>query len=950
MSSSSSTPSPLHRAAQEIKRRVDCADLADRLGLDRPGGKGSFKNPSDPQHSAALACYQKGGVYQWQDHRNDVGGDAIDLLLLVRGGEWPEAVRELCRMYSIPIDEPQRGAQPRRELSKEEWIAERCLQNGRQEPHRGKLLSYLLGRGLSERAVMHAINRHTLGFNDWSSPTVPAGEVSHGGDAAAFVVRHHETEAVVAVDMRYLDAATNGGVKTQTQGDKASFPWCSDWRRFRSAKTVYLCESAINALSVDTCELGHVAAVATRGTAVGSIDWRMFIGKRVVLAFDNDKPLEPPNKRAGLRPGLVAAWEAHAALLALDVPALLVDYSDWVDDEEAPINDLNDYLQEHGTDKLKQALRQLEPWLIPGLPGKETPGKPRLYLPFHDVQTYWRYRVKDDFTSWVSKFQDDEETGKQKLTFENVCGFRVAGISRITIASPTATMTGDQDMAPTEAYALSVQVPRKPDRLLRRVVSDEQLHNVEQWKKLGPVFSAPSFGRLLNILERSADIGARKAVNFVGLAWRDGVPIVNEGPDCYFTDAAQQCPYSALTFPSGPRSDAAEVVGLWQATFKGNGAMLMLLWSLGAHLKAYLGFWPHFILQAEKGVGKTTLEKRLERAVGMTIFSGQTLQTEFRILTSISHTSHPVGWEEISARKQELINKAVTALQECYQYAHTRRGAQLLDFLLCAPVLLVGEDVPVKSITGKTVRNRLVKADRGTLIPEDAPRFPVREWLHYLAATPKARVQELHRECVDAMAAQCRADRDGAGADRMLSNWGAMRAAWMLLADFAGIAVEQGDMLRDLTAEMNAHIKESVSDRQPWVWIVETLLSEIARGSFRYPYVFDETEEGEAFLGVRTSHVMDHIAREHTLREFWDSLPVKSDRVFKAALRQADVLALDDVERTVDQKIDGKNMKRRVAHMVGMSLPALEKYGLYAVRPEREAAPAFGAGEPGRDD
>ncbi|WP_457394184.1 hypothetical protein [Roseateles sp. P5_E1] len=37
----------------------------------------------------------------------------------------------------------------------------------------------------------------------------------------------------------------------------------------------------------------------------------------------------------------------------------------------------------------------------------------------------------------------------------------------------------------------------------------------------------------------------------------------------------------------------------------------------------------------------------------------------------------------------------------------TRRGAELKDFLLCAPVMLAGEDVPVQTLQGKVVRNQL---------------------------------------------------------------------------------------------------------------------------------------------------------------------------------------------------------------------------------------------------
>jgi hypothetical protein len=41
---------------------------------------------------------------------------------------------------------------------------------------------------------------------------------------------------------------------------------------------------------------------------------------------------------------------------------------------------------------------------------------------------------------------------------------------------------------------------------------------------------------MINILERTADLGARHAANFVGLAYREGQLVVNEGADCYFTE------------------------------------------------------------------------------------------------------------------------------------------------------------------------------------------------------------------------------------------------------------------------------------------------------------------------------------------------------------------------------------------------------------------------------
>ena len=88
---------------------------------------------------------------------------------------------------------------------------------------------------------------------------------------------------------------------------------------------------------------------------------------------------------------------------------------------------------------------------------------------------------------------------------------------------------------------------------------------------------------------------------------------------------------------------------------------------------------------------------------------------------------------------------------------------------------------------------------------------------------------------------------------------------------------------------MNGHVAETSADREPWVWIMETVLSEIDGGNYKHPYTFD-TVDGEFCLLLRTGHVMDHLAHTSALRDKWNGLPVKSDRVFKAQLKHAGVV------------------------------------------------------------
>lgn len=66
---------------------------------------------------------------------------------------------------------------------------------------------------------------------------------------------------------------------------------------------------------------------------------------------------------------------------------------------------------------------------------------------------------------------------------------------------------------------------------------------------------------------------------------------------------------------------------------------------------------------------------------------------------------------------------------------------------------------------------------------------------------------------------------------------------------------------------------------------------------------------------------MDHIAHTSALRDKWNALPVKSDRVFKAQLKHAGVVGEKEVERRI--------FTRRVPYLTSISLERLEAFGLH---------------------
>ncbi|EEG08193.1 toprim domain-containing protein [Pseudogulbenkiania ferrooxidans] len=908
-----------------LKSEIDLHDLADRLGMERQGRDGNYFSPSRKEKHPSLSIYvnhEKHGT-GWKDHTADIGGTSIDLVMYAgRANDPMDAANLLADWYTIPRPSREKSAVPERK-STVEYIAERCLKDT--EP----AVAYLTGRGIAEQVVHDAIRRRAIGWNTWTSTKVAEGEPGYGGPAVAFIVRSLAGAKVVAVDLRYADPALNGDVKTQCQGEKVGFFWTSDLARLKRAHTVYVVESPINALSIETALQNYpgVAVVAIRGVANTNLDWSWARGKKVIVALDHTDKL---NEKTRTRPGMEAAWKVADALTASDIANRLVDMLDWEEGE-----DINDVLKDHGAEELRIRLKKLDQWLIPGQPSVDADrrhqlnGRQRVFLQGHDLSVYWRYQVLDDFTRHVDEFKDSkDDDGKvsRSEVYGDLCSFRVAGLSRLRIQSHLSTINGMPDNQPETVFGISCQLARNGPHLQREVVTGDKLYNLEWWKaKFGHIWNPAKFARMVNILERSADLAARDVVNFVGLAWRGEELAALEGNDCFFVEPQKQCLYNNMSFPRGSTQNARAVINAYQATFKENAAAIGLVWGLGAHLKNVLGFYPHFQMQAEKGSGKSKLLESMQATLAFQVLSGQMLKTDHRRRASVSYTTHPVGWDEFSKLPKSILSDIDGLLQSTYRFEFTRVGATLTPYLMCAPVLLAGEEVDVESLQSKICRTTLAIAKQGAIIPHELPQFPVWEWLQFLAGIDAARIRDTHKRYVAFCQQRGRAGEGDATAKRMMENYAAIMTAWALLTEFAGIDIGQGDFIEDIIAEMNAHIADTDGTRLPWVWIMEILLSELAAQRFEHPYCWDTlVVDGreEECLFVLPSHVMDHISTAPHLRAKFDHLPVKTGRIFKRQLLQSGVVVDEDVEKTVG--------RRRQAHMVAISVSKLAQLGLHA--------------------
>lgn len=914
----------------------DLHDLAQKLALiQMKGAKGPdrlYHSPHRPDTNPSLSIFHSKGRAGFKDQATgDTGGDAIALHQYVRGMEFGETVRELAEMYHIPAFVPpqQAGGYTPREKTLAENIAERCLNGDKQ-----KATAYLASRGITEKVIKRAINAKVVGWNDYHKKGVEIGTVGYGGEGVAFIVRdRHDQLLVRAVDTRYQNPDHNGGVKTNSQGEKDGSPFVVDWRRFATAQTVVICESAINVLSVLSCEIPWWDAIATRGTGtIDSLPTDIFMGKFVVIGMDYDKPKPDQttdgkkSPDAGKRPGPDAAIKLYYKLTAAGIPCILLNQLEWELDW-----DLNDILQKEGLQALKARLQDWETCPIPGFVGgdKKYPGKSRIHLPADDYARYWRYQVGQDITKYISETKEDEEGNRKPIEIADIAGFRVTDVARVTIQPWEDTVHGSKNGSGETLFAVQAQTPQYGMMLQRTIFDGSQFADPAAWSKLGYIYKKPEFMRLTAILSRTMDSSAKLAVNYVGLCYKNRKLVINEGKDCYFKDALKQCPsYGHLVFNNGTINQAREVVKAFQHTFKQNAGLIPLVWALGAHLKVFFGFYPHLQMEAEKGSGKSTYLRQWAKALQTQVFSTQMLDTAFRIQQVVAYSGQPVAWEEISTLKPESAQAANQMLQQVYNYSYSVRGGTT-PMLYSTPVLLTGEEVDMSSLIGKLTRTTLTYNKQGPAISDGLPAFPMRQWLEWLARlNPSAVNQHLEAQTKRCLV-DSRSKENDPNAQRIVKNYACIRLAWHYLCEFLSIDIGTGYFEHDLLMEMNAFLAETEGARKPWVWIMEITFSEIDNNRYRAPVAYDVIDSKSVIL-LRATHIMDHIHHSTHLKPRWDALPIKTAKVFVKQLLADGVLITNEngqpktVERTVNHN--------RYSNMLAFDLGKLAKFGLTITR------------------
>ncbi len=957
-------------------KQIPIVDIAENLlrlnkglGTAKNGKDILFHGPHGNENTPSLSLSPSKNIFH--DFSTGESGDQINLVAYVNRVDVGEAVRIIATHYNIQAE---KKSFQKQEKTLVDYIAQKALQNARNEAISQPFLDYLTQkRKIDLGVIKHGIQKAVLGFSDYTAPAKSPGQAGYGGNSLVFIVKNqHKT---IAVDMRYLIPKDNGGIKTQCQGDKQGLYWTIDPYKLRSAKVVYVVESVINALSIESCHLPYAAAIATLGTTnIDYINWQQFAGKQIIIAFDKDRP-----GNQGKFPGQEAGWKLYELLSNQGLISLLLDQDKWhhkgivddhidayikenekrrieytklLEDEEAKAQyrskirniltnygvDINDILLWHGKKSLKTALENRQRGLIQGVYYKKGVLAQRLHLPFIDYKAYKKYRVHPEHTIFQKEVKSkDKDTGDEitDIVDMDVCGFRIAGMKKVKVVSYSSASTGMPDNMTTDIYAAQVQSRTSPTELIEKVLATG-IHDLKAWEKnFGAVLNANFFKRALTILESTAQANTIRVANIVGLAWLDGKLVANDKNSTFFVDANKQCgAYGNLVFNAGNRQDCAKILEKYKDLYNNNSALIMLTWTLCSHFKLFTGFYPHLMIGADKGSGKSTIIEMIGKTCPLKKFAINEMNP-YRLRVISSGSSFPVALDEFSNASPAKRIEVVSHMQNTYTKNETVAGADALQYLTFSPALIGSEDIGgLDNVLSKTVKVTFPMKARGRLFDAAAvPQWPLKEWMEYLAHISRDQFKQAYKEA--AQFCQSKSSTSDATSERMLKNYTLLLLAWRYVADFAGIMREAWGVEESIIREMNGHIASTDADREPWVKVIEKLLTDIDAGKYPHKHTIDEFAEGEndhkhqCFV-IKLSEVMDYFNNTPDLREFRQSLPITSKNALKIQLHNKEMLLRkgNGEPRIVHPYIGEGDGRKRVHNFVAMPAYKLLNYGL----------------------
>jgi len=324
-----------------IRDRVDLRSIATALMGPQVKQSGRYLLWRCPFHNDHYPSFQVDPVKQrWKCWPCGIGGDAVDLVMRLKGWTFSEAFRWLANEAGVPVVEPTRpdsGRKPTHAAARIPTPAPaRASQSDRSsslhladalklvataaeriwKPAGATALAYLHGRGLTDETI----RRHCLGWTPYAM--IPKRDGVGFFKALGIVIPWLAGDRLRMVNIRQPAGRTPKYARAFSDRP-AIYPSPA---AVLQGKWLVITEGEFDALLLGQC-LGDLAAVVTIGAASNQIDsptlGAILQAPRWFIATDADAAGERAAKR----------WPAHAVRVRPPSP-----YNDWTDAHQAGVD------------------------------------------------------------------------------------------------------------------------------------------------------------------------------------------------------------------------------------------------------------------------------------------------------------------------------------------------------------------------------------------------------------------------------------------------------------------------------------------------------------------------------------------------------------------------------------------------------------------------------------
>lgn len=845
--------------AEQLRETVDLHDLAHRLNIQRHPG-GNYHAPWRPDRKASLSVFNENR--KWRDHGSNSGGSCIDLVMQIQGLNASEAMRYLHELYGFPMESTPKTAAPPKAESKAEYIWRTAKKNAG-IVQAAKYLTDV--RKLPAEQVAKWQDK-VFGFSNW---TPKDGNPDAHGPATIFPVVNQDG-VVSAVNMRYL--ADGHDPKMRTIGEPSGCFFLPDLSIKRSS-VIWLVESPIDALTLVAAGCPAMAFLSASMAKAFPLSW-LNDKQRLMILADGDEA------------GKGAAETLYHRAISAGITAQIVD---WSGDHKDP----NAALQAGTT------LETIQSWAKNVKTDLFPVGGP--WIPEGEFGRMRSFICNLDTTEFRT-----ENDGGEKL--EPVASYRIFRMDPIMVHDPTTALTGKKSGYSSHQTLITYRRSDSPF-MQKQIIDGDDVGKPTTWQKFGHLHNPRQMARILQTLGRDQR-HTQETVGVIGLVYVGGQLQLVDSKNSYLTD--EQCIYHRLVMPSAPQETASGIMQNMDGLFKNSLGLIALAWTLGSMMKVFLGFWPHLVVRAHHGSGKSVLvEDILSILTGCVHKEPSEIETRYRRMKMLSNHIYPVFLDEISRAKKADCNDFVDLLNSSYRAALRNHGTSG-QYLMAAPVCLIGQDNPVEdsAFSTKIIQFSIddMKIESGLFAPREP--FPVAEWAQWLIARwDREKAETRLKMHTESLTHQLKRDASDNNIGRFITNYAALQFAIEELFAFSGYKNDiVWGVIRDI---MNRHLGESVIIRRESVAILEQLVQETNLAKRREDQINHKVENG--FLILHTNTILPY------LHKLGHEFPVTSSVCLADHLERDGFL----VGRNVSRNINGKKGK-----CVVISLQRLEDAGI----------------------